>query len=57
MEWRGAMTRERYMELQYGKDAKLTPEEIAEGWFYCCEWDGLLIQKGDPEAECCTCAT
>lgn len=49
------MTPERYKELQYNQDAQLTPEEQAEGWFFCCEWDGMLITKDWREAECCTC--
>lgn len=49
------MTPGRYNFLMSYENAKLTPEEIAEGWVFCCEWDGLLIQRGDPEAECCTC--
>ena len=36
-------------------DGELTKEEIEEGWHFCIEWDGLLIKRGDPEAECCNC--
>lgn len=50
------MTEERYRELMSVHELLLTPEEVSEGWFFCCEWDGMLIQRGDPEAECCTCA-
>lgn len=50
------MTKERYQALMRDEALRLTPEEVAEGWFFCCEWDGLLIQRGDPESECCTCA-
>lgn len=50
------MTKERYRELNRDMEARLTPEEIEEGWlFCCCEWDGLLIHKTHPEAECCHC--
>ena len=34
----------------------LQPEEIAEGWHFCPEWDGLLIGPGMWEFEhCCPC--
>lgn len=49
------MSPERYRELMQCPNARLLEHEIAEGWFFCCEWDGLLINLGDPEAECCTC--
>lgn len=38
------MSRERYIELQQGK-SKLTKEEIADGWFFDDEYDGLLANK------------
>lgn len=50
------MSPERYRALMADPDAKLTLAEVAEGWRFCsCEWDGLLIRQGDPEAEHCTC--
>lgn len=46
----------RYNELSRNLDLKLTPEEIAEGWFFCeCEWDGMLIHRTSQEARVCTC--
>jgi len=48
------MTDERYLALERTGE-KLTDAERKEGWHYCCEWDGLLINKSWPEAECCTC--
>lgn len=33
----------------------LSPAQIAEGWHYCHDWDGLLIGPGWPEMACCTC--
>lgn len=45
----------RYRQLMNDLESKLTAEEIAEGWHFCYDWDGLLIHKDDPEAECCTC--
>lgn len=32
----------RYAELDKNGEG-LTPEEIAEGWHFCPEWDGTLI--------------
>lgn len=49
------MTPGRYFFLTHYEDAKLTAEEVDAGWVFCCEWDGMLIQRGAPEAECCTC--
>lgn len=49
------MTPERYRELSRNMAAALTPEEVAAGWHFCCDWDGLLINDEYPEAECCTC--
>lgn len=49
------MNRTRYVELTTNCDLDLTLEENKAGWVFCCEWDGLLIHKDDPEAECCTC--
>lgn len=48
------MTRDRWHHLNKTGEA-LNPQEIAEGWHYCHDWDGLLIHPGDPEAECCSC--
>lgn len=33
----------------------LSDEEIAEGWHWCPEWDGLLVGPGMPEMESCVC--
>jgi hypothetical protein len=50
------MDHKRYCEIESGiTDAKLTSEEIAEGWHFCREWDGLLIGPGMPEMEACLC--
>lgn len=49
------MTRERYRQLMGDQSLKLTPEELAEGWHFCPDWDFLLIHESDGEAEGCTC--
>ena len=46
------MTEERYNELMRDENAKLTEEEMDEGWHFCLEFDGLLV-KGDPNEEYC----
>ena len=46
------MTRERFNELMRRLDMLLTPEEEAEGWHFCNEFDGLLV-KGDPKEKFC----
>jgi len=48
------MKNKRYNELMYDLGAKLTDEEISEGWHFCAEWDGLLIGPGMPGLESCT---
>jgi hypothetical protein len=49
------MSPERAKFLRENIHAKLTAEELAEGWFFCCTWDFMLINKDDREAECCGC--
>lgn len=50
------MTPERYNELSKDFKLKLTHEELLEGWRFCCEWDGMLINHNNKgEGECCTC--
>ena len=47
------MTESRYEELRADLTLKLTPEEIKRGWFFCCDWDGMLLHKSDEEVKCC----
>ena len=48
------LERIKYLETH---DEKLTQKEIDEGWRFCCEWDGMLVNKNDKEGEgqFCTC--
>ena len=48
------MNNHRYGEV-FDDDAPLTPEEINQGWHFCCEYDGLLVGPGMGELECCEC--
>ena len=50
------MNNQRYRHLMTSNDP-LTEEEIEAGWIFCCEWDGLLINRNDEEGEIqsCTC--
>lgn len=50
------MKDERYLELERNPKAALTDDEIAEGWHFCEEWDGMLINDKWPEAEVCLCS-
>ncbi len=49
------MNKDRYQLLMTNTDEKLTPEEISQGYHFCCEWDGLLINNDDAEAYFCDC--
>lgn len=49
------MTDERWRELMNSQTAPLTSEEIAEGWHWCWDWDGLLVGPGMGELEACHC--
>lgn len=51
------MNTERWVELMRNFDLQLTPEEIAQGWHFCYDWDDLLIGPGMIELESCTCTT
>lgn len=37
------------------KGEALTKEEVADGYHFCKDWDGLLVGPDDPEVESCTC--
>lgn len=41
------MTNQRYSLLMNHDYINLTPEEIAQGWHFCYEFDGLLRQPMD----------
>jgi hypothetical protein len=49
------MTNERYTELMGPSEPSLTEEEIALGWHFCCEYDGLLVGPEMHELDCCSC--
>ena len=53
------MTEERWNYLMRPFDGDesvmLTAEELANGWHWCDEWDGLLIHSDDREFEHCKC--
>lgn len=50
------MSPERYRELDTAVTPTLTPEERAEGWHFCPDWDYLLVGPGTAEEECCLCS-
>lgn len=49
------MTNERYKFLEKHLDAKLSPEELSQGWHFCDEWDYLLVGPGMSELAHCSC--
>ena len=49
------MTDTRWHSLMEDDSAALTADEIAEGWHWCCEFDGLLVGPGMGELRCCRC--
>jgi len=46
------MTDERYKELQSGESDRLTSDELNEGWRFCNDCDGLLINKNTQDCPC-----
>jgi DNA-binding transcriptional regulator YdaS (Cro superfamily) len=53
------VTPERARELNSVTSGRLTAEEMRQGWHFCYDWDGLLVNanhKGG-EAASCTCGS
>jgi hypothetical protein len=47
------MTKERYHQLQWGDpSSELTTQEWEEGWRFCYEFDGLLLNINEDDNEC-----
>jgi hypothetical protein len=51
------MTKERWMELQNSRDPNIaiSDAELALGWHWCNEFDGLLVGPGMGELRFCKC--
>lgn len=54
------MTPERYNELMDAlfnndNEVELTEAELAQGWHWCYDFDGLLVGPDTGEAQYCTC--
>jgi len=49
------MTDARYKQLNDSDDYQLTPDEIALGWHWCNEFDGLLVGPECDELHFCSC--
>ena len=49
------MSEVRYKELFNSIDAKLTDDEIAAGWHWCEDFDGLPVGPGMDELNSCHC--
>lgn len=46
------MSDERWFCLMADDDLKLTEQELADGWHFCWDWDGLLTCSKDPDFQC-----
>ncbi len=46
------MTNERWRALMSDDSLELTADEIAAGWHFCCEMDGLLANSKEPDGDC-----
>lgn len=51
------MTNERWTHLMEDETLRLTQDELNEGWHFCPDWDGLLINTHSHEGKFCTCLT
>lgn len=49
------MTAQRWKDLMWSDDLKLTEPELAEGWHWCPEFDGLLVGPGMGALRACPC--
>lgn len=49
------MTKQRYRELELNGNLSLTQEEVKDGWHFCNDFDGMLMNKKWPAYELCTC--
>lgn len=49
------MTDDRFAELMRDDSAELTASELATGWHFCPDWDGLLVSPSMWEWVHCTC--
>ena len=53
------ISEERYSLLMSNEKERLTQEEMDDGWHWCWEMDGLLVNTKTPEFEflkdCCKC--
>jgi hypothetical protein len=57
VDWESTMSKERWTNLEEDQELKLTEAEINDGWHFCPDWDGLLVNRNDKEGEgiACTC--
>lgn len=46
------MTGERFKQLMDDPEEPLTEKELADGWHFCSEMDGLLANSNDPKGDC-----
>ena len=53
----GGISLNRWKALMNDERPQLTPEEIAEGWHFCNNWDGLLVGPNTEEWKYCSCVS
>ena len=53
--WESTMTKERWTDLEENQELKLNEAEIKDGWHFCPDWDGLLVNTNDTEGEGVAC--
>ena len=49
------MDNKRWCELERDGNARLTQEELAQGWHFCPDWDFMVVGPGMDAIESCTC--
>jgi len=54
-DWKSTMSEERLKLLHHNFELYPTAEEIKNGWHFCYEYDGLLVNAFDPEMRATGC--
>ena len=49
------MSEERIEQLKNDQSLELTDEELALGYHFCYDWDGLLVEPGSNKMQHCFC--
>jgi hypothetical protein len=49
------MDEDRFNRIMWLETEDLTQEDVANGWHFCWEMDGLLLNANDPDNDFCHC--